>query len=116
MLELIVAFFALIVAFGALWFAGDASKRAEFQQQQFYDAHIRSLKGTVSDIVRATRDVTKRIHEMERTVDNLIETNEDLNIGPKLAGLSGEVTLLREEMDSIGQRAADQRPARRRAV
>lgn len=113
---MIVAFFALIVAFGALWFAGEANKRAEFQQQQFYDAHIRSLKGTISDIVRATRDVTKRIHEMERVVDNLVESSEDMDIGPKLAGLSGQVTLLREEMDSIGQRASEQRPARRRAV
>jgi hypothetical protein len=116
MLEMIVALFALIVAFGALWFAGEANKRAEFQQQQFYDAHIRSLKGTVSELVRATRAVSKRINEIEGTVEGLIETNEDLNIGPKLAGLSGEVTLLREEMDSIGRSAIELRPARRRAV
>jgi len=115
MFEVIVAFFALIVAFAALWYAGEANKRAETQQQQFYDAHIKTLKSSITDIVRAMRDNTRRIYEVEQLVEKLIKTSEDQNIGPTLADLRGEVTQLQEELDQLVQRLADARPSRRRS-
>ena len=116
MLEMIVSFFAVIVAFSALWFAGEANKRAEFQQQQFYDAYVKPLKTTMANFARASYELAKRVNDVEKMVDGLIETNEDLELGTTLAVLRGEVSSLRSDVDGIGIGSGEPRPQRRRMV
>lgn len=116
MLVMMISFFALIVAFAALWFAGEANQRAEFQQQQFYDAHVKTLKGTVANTVRAANEIARRVNDMEKILDSLVETHEELNIGATLSDLNGGISSLRQDLDSISQGLSEPRPLRRRLV
>jgi len=116
MVEMIIAIVALIVAFGALWFAGEANKRAEFQQQQFHDSHIKPLRRTVTNVVSTSHEVTRRITDLEKMVDDLIETEEELKVGARLTELGAQLTDLRESVEHMGQGAGDTRDPQRRRL
>ena len=76
MLGILVSFFALAVAFGALWFAGEANKRAEFQHKKFYDSHVRGLSETVKVMVRTVKDISGSVQKLSKEVDLLADDEE----------------------------------------
>jgi len=56
--------FALLVALGALWYAGEASKKSEFQQHQFYDAHVKGLRATVKETSKTVQTLVGQVEAM----------------------------------------------------
>jgi len=59
--------FALLVALGALWYAGEASKKSEFQQHQFYDAHVKGLRATVKETSKTVQSLVGDVEALKKS-------------------------------------------------
>ncbi len=114
MLGTLVSFTALLVAFGALWFAGEANKRAEFQQQNFYDTRIKPIKNTISKLVGTTRSLSQKINELDRNVEDLLEGKGDSEVSGKLKQLELNLTEFQGEIERLEEQINTSRPLRRR--
>jgi hypothetical protein len=116
MLGTLISFFSLAVAFGALWYAGEANKRAEFQHKKFYDSHVRGISDTVKVMVKTVKDISSAIHRLNKEVNDLSEDDETVELFKKVSDLESTVTKLLEKIDGPGHLASDKRPARRRML
>ena len=116
MLGTLISFFALAVAFGALWFAGEANKRAEFQHKKFYDSHIRGIADTVKVMVKTVKDLSASIHRLDKEVELLTDDDEKVELFKKISTLESTVAELQASMEGAAHVAADRRPARRRLL
>lgn len=81
MLANVIAFLALAVSFGAMYFAGAAATKAEFQRQQFYDAHIKGIKSALNEASKTLNDVAGRLQKLEKgdseTLKARIDTTDE---------------------------------------
>ena len=116
MLGTLISFFALAVAFGALWFAGEANKRAEFQHKQFYDSHIKGIADTVKVMVKTVKDLSASVHRLDKEVELLTDDDEKVELFKKISTLESALTEMQATMDGATQMATDKRPARRRLL
>ena len=116
MLGTLISFFALAVAFGALWFAGEANKRAEFQHKKFYDSHVRGISDTVKLLVKTVRDVSGAIQRLDKEVDQLCEDDEKVELFKKISVLEDTVADLQASIDGVSHTPAEKKPARRRLI
>jgi hypothetical protein len=116
MLGTLISFFALAVAFGALWFAGEANKRAEFQHKKFYDSHIRGISDTVKLLVKTVRDVSSAIQRLDKEVDQLSEDDEKVELFKKISVLEDTVSELQASISGVNHASVEKKPARRRLL
>ena len=114
MLGTFVSFTALLVAFGALWFAGEANKRAEFQQQTFYDTRIKPIKNTISKLIGTPRSISQKINDLDRSVEELIEGSGNKDVSRKLRQLELNLNEFQGEIERLEGQLNASRPARRR--
>jgi hypothetical protein len=111
MLGILVSFFALAVAFGALWFAGEANKRAEFQHKKFYDSHVRGISETVKVMVRTVKDISGSVQKLSKEVDLLADDDEKVELFKRVSVLEAEIENLKS-----GNAAAEKPPSRQRLL
>jgi len=116
MLGTIVSFFALAVAFGALWFAGEASKRAEFQHKRFYDSHVRGISDTVKVMVKSVKDVSAALQRLDKEVAILGDDDERVELFRKISVLEDTVAKLQDQIGGTTHLAADKKPPRRKML
>ncbi len=94
MIGMVIASLAIVVAFGALWLAGGANSKAEFQQQQFYDAHIKSIKSAMKEMARSVQTNSAGMTELEKSSGKAalkeLEAKVDL-LTERLAHISSQV-------------------------
>jgi hypothetical protein len=84
--------FALLVALGALWYAGEASKKSEFQQHQFYDAHVKGLRATVQETSKTVQSLVGQVEAIKKSGGGREDDGED----------SGRVQALEEKLNKVG--------------
>lgn len=92
MVGTILGGFALLVALGALWFAGEASKKSEFQQHQFYEAHVKGLRVTVQDTAKTVLSMVGQLEKL----------NKSGSSGDGDEELSQRVKLIEEQLAKLG--------------
>jgi len=89
---------ALLVALGALWFAGEASKKSEFQQHQFYDAHVKGLRALAQETAKSVQVLIGKVEKLgdgNSTDDEIEELANRMNlIEERLSKLGGAVEQL----------------------
>ncbi|MBT3701480.1 MAG: hypothetical protein HOE62_07425 [Alphaproteobacteria bacterium] len=116
MLGTLISFFALAVAFGALWFAGEANKRAEFQHKKFFDSHVRGISDMVKVLVKTVKDISSAVQRLDKEVDLLTEDDEKVELFKKISILEDTVSELQARIDGVGHAPAEKKPARRKLL
>jgi hypothetical protein len=116
MLGTLISFFALAVAFGALWFAGEANKRAEFQHKKFYDSHIRGIADTMKVLAKTVKDISAGMHRIDKEINLLAEDDEKVELFKKISVLEDTVAKLQGEFEGVSQISAEKRPTKRRSL